>query len=106
MALVGYVAILGVAWFPMVESPGEHSLRHPHFIGGAVVAYGVVASYLIILLTGTTASHGSRGITAAALVYSALWPVFFLPGVRKYFLILETILVALFVAVIAALTFG
>jgi hypothetical protein len=105
VALVGYVAILGVAWFPMVESPGEHSLRHPHFIGGAIVAYGAVVGYLIILLTGNAVSQWSRAITIAALVYSALWPIFFLPGVRKYFLILETVLVALFVAAITALTF-
>lgn len=106
VALVGYLAILGVAWFPMVESPGEHSLRHPHFVGGAIVAYGAVVGYLIILLAGTAIPQVSRVATAIALAYSAMWPVFFFPGIRKYFLVLETILIALFVAVITSLTLG
>jgi hypothetical protein len=90
----------------MIESPGEHSLIHPHFVGGAVAACGAVVGYLIILLTGTALPQGSRYATVAALVYSALWPIFFLPGVRKYFIVLETILIALFTAVIITLTFG
>ncbi len=106
VALISYIALLGVSWFPMVESPGEHSLRHPHFVGGAIVAYGAVIGYLVILLTGTAIPQGSRAVTVAALVYSALWPIFFLPDVRKYFIILETILIALFIVVIGALTIG
>jgi len=106
VALAGYLAILAVAWFPMIEAPGLHSWRHPHFIGGAVVAYGAVVGYLVILLSGTGIPHPSRIIAVIALAYSAFWPVLFLPGIRNYFMILETILVVLFIAVIATLTLG
>lgn len=106
IALAGYMAILVVAWLPMAKGPGEHSLRHPHFIGGAVVAYGAVAGYLVILLTGIAIPRGSYNTAVIALVYSALWPIFFLSGVRKYFMVLETILIVLFIAVITTLTFG
>jgi hypothetical protein len=106
IALAGYSAILVVAWLPMTKGPGEHSLRHPHFIGGAVVAYGAVAGYLVILLTGIAIPRGSYNTVVIALIYSALWPIFFLSGVRKYFMVLETILIVLFIAVITTLTFG
>jgi hypothetical protein len=102
----GYVAVLGVAWFPMADSPGEHSLWHPHFIGGAAGACLAMLGYASILLANADIPRLSHHLTVVALLYSATWPIFFLRSVRKYFMILEGILAALFVAVITALTLG
>src|SRR4051812_18342422 len=49
VTLAGYLAVLGIAWFPITEKPGEHSFRHPHFIGGAVAACGAIVAYTSIL---------------------------------------------------------
>ena len=103
---LAYVATLGVAWFPLSDKPGEHSLRHPHFIGGATVTYGVVMGYIVILLAHGKIPPVSHGLAIAALVYSAAWPTFFLRGIRNYFIVLEILLVLLFSAVMIALTLG
>lgn len=103
---LSYLACLTVAWFPMMEKPGEHSYWHPHFIGGATVAYGAVAGYAIILLAGAPIPPISRYLTVSALIYSALWPIFFHRAVRKYFIYLEITLVALFMSVVTSLTIG
>jgi len=106
VTLAGYVALLGVAWFPMADSPGEHSLRHPHFIGGAAAACGAIVGYASVLLAGGGIPRLGYYVTVVALIYSALWPSFFLRRVRKYFMVLEGILVVLFVAVAIALMLG
>lgn len=104
--LLGYIAVLGIAWVPMTESPGEHSFKHPHFVGGAAAACGAIIGYAAILLANGDVPQTSYYITLAALIYTAMWPLFLLRGVRNYFIVLEVILVLFFVAVIAALTFG
>ena len=106
ITLVGYLAILGVAWFPMTEGPGEHSFWHPHFIGGAVTACGAIIGYTAILLANADIPPFSYRLTLIALLCTAAWPLFFLREVRNYFIVLEVIVVMLFMAVIAALTFG
>jgi hypothetical protein len=34
VTVLAYLAVLAVAWAPITEKPGEHSLRHPHFVEG------------------------------------------------------------------------
>jgi hypothetical protein len=106
ITLAGYLAILGIAWFPMVNNPGEHSVWHPHFIGGVAAACGAIIGYSAILLATPDIPRLSYYITVVALLYSAAWPAFFLRSFRRYFKPLEGILVVLFVTVIASLTIG
>lgn len=105
-AIVGaaYVGLLFVVWVPLHHAPGAHSLKHPHFIGGALTACTAVVGYGIILLSNAPLPLAATVATVVALAYSLFWPAFFLPKVRTYFLPLEMILVGCFVLVILTLT--
>lgn len=106
LTAVAYLALLSIAWIPITEKPGEHSLRHPHFVGGALGATGITISYMAILISQPTVPPVSRFLTIVALIYSLCWPLFFLRPARRAFLILECLFVLLFVLVICALTLG
>lgn len=101
--IAGYLALLAVAWFPIHVGPGEHSLLHPHFVGGAIAATGATIGYMCILLAPTEIPRVSYYMTIIALVYSVTWPAFMLRGVRNYFIVLEGTLVLLFVTVVTTL---
>lgn len=106
LVLLAYLALLVIAWVPMVEKPGEHSWLHPHFLGGGVVATGALVGFLLILQASPPVPPVSYWLTVLALAYGLLWPVFMLEKVRKYFLVLEIGLVLMFVQVTVALAAG
>lgn len=101
---LAYLALLVIAWVPMIEKPGEHSLLHPHFVGGGIVATGAAIGFLLILLAKPAVPALSFWITVAALSYGALWPLFMTRHLRRYFLVLEIGLVLMFMAVTTTLT--
>ena len=106
LAAVGFLGLLAVAWVPIAERPGEHSLKHPHFIGGVAAANVAVVAYILIICAAPKVPPISYNLAVIALIFSASWPVFFVKGVRSYFLVLEGVFVLLLVAVMLLLTMG
>lgn len=106
VAAVAYLGILGVAWVRIVDKPAEHPVHHPHFLGGIAGASAITASYATLLFWASSVPRLSYYLTLIAFAYSLCWPLFFLPRVREYFLVLECMFVFLFVLVILSLTAG
>lgn len=106
LVALAYLALLAIAWVPMTEKPGEHSLLHPHFLGGAFVATGAIVGFACILLARPAVPTASYWSTAVSLAYASMWPLFMTVRLRRFFLLLEIGLVLLFVLVVTALTIG
>lgn len=106
LVTLAYLALLVIAWVPMFEKPGEHSLLHPHFISGGIVATGAAIGFLLILLARPAVPPVSYGAALIALAYGSLWPLFMTERWRRYFLVLEIGMVLMFVLVTVALTLG
>ena len=88
LILLAYAALLGVAWVPMTERPGEHSYRHGHFLSGSVrPPSGALAS-------------------VTSMVLAIGWPLLLVEPARRAFLVLESLIAVSFAVAVSLLFVG
>lgn len=106
LVMASYIALLFIAWVPMKEKPGQHSMMHLHFLGGGFVATGALIGFLVIVSARPMVPPVSYWLAVAAIPYTAAWPLFMSAWLRQYFLVLEIGMVIFFALVITAMTIG
>lgn len=89
---VAYVAAIGVLWVPMRDRPGEHSFRHPHYIGGVTLATLAALFLAIVVWFGVNMSSLTRIACFFAMVLAACWPLLFFTKAKRVFLALESLI--------------
>jgi hypothetical protein len=103
---LAFGAYLGVAWIPMTDAPGAHSVRHGHFLGGSILATLAIAAMAGVAIGGHGVGPVAHLVSLAAGVTAAGWPALFLPQFRRWFLIGECTIAAVFCAAIVCLFIG
>lgn len=100
---VAYVALMGVAWVPMTDKPGEHSYLHPHFVGGAVLATLAIVAMASVAWFSMNVTTATRLLSLLAVVLAGCWPLLFFSPARRVFLILEGLIALTFFGTLALL---
>jgi|GEM_PF-4911928 len=67
---LAYIGLLAVAWIPMTDRPGEHSMTHGHFLGGSILATLAIIAMASIIWFGTDVPQATRVASFVALL---LW---------------------------------
>jgi len=100
---VAYVALMGVAWVPMTEKPGEHSYLHPHFLGGATLATLAIVAMVSVTWFGLGVPTPARVLSFSAMVLAACWPLLFFSPARRVFLVFESLIALAFLGTLTLL---
>jgi hypothetical protein len=92
LIVAAYTASIGVLWVPMHERPGEHSIRHLHFLGGAILATLAAIFLATVVWGGANVPSTLRFVCVIAMLLAALWPLLFITPARQRFLVGESLI--------------
>lgn len=106
VTVVAYIALMGVAWVPMTDKPGEHSYLHPHFVGGATLTTLAIVAMASAAWFGVNVPPAARVLSILAVVLAACWPLLFFSPARRAFLLLESLIALTFFGTLALLLIG
>lgn len=100
---LAYAGMLAVAWVPMTDRPGEHSMLHGHFLGGSALATLAIIALASVIWFGTDVRSATRIASFIALLFAASWPLLFISPARRIFLALESLIAMSFLAALVLL---
>jgi hypothetical protein len=103
---IAYIALMGVAWVPMTDKPGDHSYLHPHFVGGAALATLAIVAMASVAWFGVNVPVAARVLSFSAMILAACWPLLFFSPARRAFLLLESLIALTFFGTIVLLLIG
>jgi hypothetical protein len=89
---IAFIGLTAVAWVPMKERPGEHSLLQKHFLGGAAMVTLAIVAMACVTWYGSNITTATRAVSFDAMIFSACWPLLFFTRAKRIFLPLESLI--------------
>ena len=103
IVVVAYIALMGIAWVPMDERPGEHSYFHYHFLGGGLIASLAIVAMASVVWFSTGVPYVTRVTAFLAMVFAIGWPLLFIGPAKRVFLAFESLIALTFLGTVILL---